>query len=390
VKPKVLIVDDDEFSPQYLSGLLGNHFEFAHASSGERALIKLGEIEPAVILLDVEMPGGMNGYQACRAIKDNSAWRHIPVFFISAHSAAEDRLMAYQSGGDDYVSKPYNAEEIRYKINLALSNHAKRTELAEKVRTASRLVMSSIREAASAGAVLGFLSEIVRLTKHEDIIDATLHALGRFQMEGAVQLRAGAKSLSRNSNGECSAVEDAVLTSMATGDRIVDLDTRSAFNYERASIITYNMPLQDLELYGRLKDTIVKMAEALDVHMRALDGVNAAVERGDILLKQLNTRSELARDVQARLKAQRDDTLRALKQLSERVQTAATSGDAQKELLLALTRDIQSQAQTVARFSAELDKLLATLGAAAEDPQPQTTAPSPTAGGARFNSVELF
>jgi len=391
VQPKVLIVDDEEISPLYLQGFLGDQFDFAHVGSGEMALAEIDRIAPAVILLDVEMPGGMNGYQVCHAIKQNQAWQQIPVFFISAHSAAEDRLKAYQSGGDDYVSKPFNAEEIRHKITLALSNQVKRSELAEKARTASKMAMSSIREAASAGAVLGFLSEIVRLRSHEEIIDATLHALQRIQMEGAVQLRSGAGHLSRNSSGACSAVEDAVLAAMASNNRIVDLDKRSAFNYERATIIAYNMPLQDPELYGRLKDTIVKMAEALDVHMRALDGVNAAVERGDILLKQLNMRGELAREAQARIKAQRDSALRALKQLTECVNTAAAAtGDAQKQLLQTLTRDIQSQAQTVAHFSAELDKLMATIGAAAEDPQLQSAAPTPTAGGVRFNSVELF
>ena len=391
MKPKVLIVDDEELSPLYLGGFLGDQFDFAHAGSGERALATLDEINPAVILLDVEMPGGMDGYQACRSIKDNAAWQHIPVFFVSGHTAAEDRLKAYRSGGDDYVSKPYNTEEIRHKISLALANQTKRNDLAEKARTASKMAMSSIREAASAGAVLGFLSEIVRLTSHEEIIDATLRALERIQMEGAVQLRAGTERSSRNSRGACSAVEEAVLAAMASNNRIVDLDNRSAFNYERATIIAYNMPLQNPELYGRLKDTIVKMAEALDVHMRALDGVKAAIERGDKLLMQLHARSETAQQVQGRLKAQRDDTLRALKQLGERVQAAAAaSGEMQTQLLQTLGRDIQAQAQSVAHQSVELDKMMGALGAAVEDPRPQVAAPSPADGGARFNNVELF
>lgn len=391
MKPKILIVDDDEISLLYLQGFLDEQFDFHYAGSGEHALACLADVKPDVILLDVEMPGGMNGYEVCRAIKDNPACLYTPVFFISGHSAAEDRLKAYRSGGDDYVSKPFDAEEIRYKLALALTNQQKRNELTENARSASKMAMASIREAASAGAVLGFLSEIVRLTRHQDIIDATLRALERMQMEGAVQLRDGKQRAARNSSGACSAVEEAVLTAMATNNRIVDLDNRSAFNYERASIIAYNMPLRDPELYGRLKDTLAKMTEALDVHMRALDGVNAAHERGDVLLKEINARGDLARDLQARNKTQRDDTLRALKHLAERVTAASSaSGEAQQTLLQALARELQALAPTVAHHAAEADKVLAALAATVDDPRPKTEPAQPAAGGARFNNVELF
>jgi CheY-like chemotaxis protein len=379
VKPKVLIVDDDEMSQLFLQGILGDMFEFSQATSGEGALPLLAQSEPAVILLDVEMPGGIDGYQVCRKIKNNPSWQNIPVFFISAHSAAEDRLKAYRSG----------VEELRYKLTLALANQNKRKELTEKAHSASKMAMTSLREAASTGVVLGLLSEVVRLTDHEQIIGAALHALQRINMQGAVQLRAGADRTSRNSTGVCSAVEESVLSAMANNNRIVDLDNRSAFNYERATVIAYGMPLHDPELYGRLKDTIVKMAEALDVHMRALEGVQAAIARGDELLKQINQRGAIARDAQARAKAQRDDMLRALRQLGERVREAAGDG-AQAELMQPVAREIQALALGVAHSSAALDTLLASLGTAVEDPQPAAPLAVLEADATRFNSVELF
>lgn len=394
MKPKVLIVDDEELSPVFLERVLGEHFTFDHASNGESALAAVAVGNPAVILMDVEMPGGMNGYQACRAIKDNKTMQHIPVFFISAHSAAEDRLKAYESGGDDYVSKPFNPEELKHKIGLALASQHKRHELAEKARRAANMAMMSIREAASAGAVLGFLSDIVGQRDYAEIAETTLRALKKFQMEGAVQLRHGAEHLSRNSGGACTAVEDAVLTKMASDNRIVDIGDRSAFNYERASIIVYNMPLKDPELYGRLKDTIVKMAEALDVHMRSLDGVTAATQRGDALLTQRQHHAALARDINTRVKAQRDDAQRALEQLAQRLEAAAAApAETLKPLLLLLARELQAQAQAAGARGAELETLLAPLCANVQDPQPApvaATSAAAAAAGTRFNNVELF
>ncbi|HTE15104.1 MAG TPA: response regulator [Burkholderiales bacterium] len=392
MKPKVLIVDDEELSPAYLENFLGDQFTFEYAGSGEAALVALAAGNPAVILMDVEMPGGMNGYQACRAIKDNKATQGIPVFFISAHSMAEDRLKAYESGGDDYVSKPFNTEEIRHKITLALTHQGKRIELAEKALRATNVAMMSIREAANTGTVLGFLSDIIRQTDLAEIAAITLYTLQKFRIEGAVQLRDGRGHLSRNSAGTCTPVEDAVLTKMASDNRIVDLGNRSAFNYERATIIVYDMPLHDPELYGRLKDTVVKMAEALDIHLRSLDGVAAAVERGDRLIKLLQHNAGLSRDISTRLKAQRDENHRALKHLSEGIERAAAAGqtDVQKQQLQNLARDALVETQTAIDRSIELEKMLDALCAAPEEASPKDTRAVASDGNARFNNVELF
>ena len=95
--------------------------------------------------MDIEMPGVIDGYQACRMIEDDPALQPVPVIFMSARTETEDRLKAYASGSDGYVSKPVIHHELRHKLSL---------ELAEKVRVPGGLVMASMREAADAGAVI--------------------------------------------------------------------------------------------------------------------------------------------------------------------------------------------------------------------------------------------
>jgi len=397
LKAKVLIVDDEPSSLDFLEAFLGDQFAFVYAGDGAAALAALKSGNPDLILMDVEMPRGMNGYQVCRAIKDDKNTQHIPVIFISGHTETEDRLKAYDSGGDDYVSKPFNVKELKHKIALALASQERRNELAEKARKAASVAMMSLREAADSGVVLNFLSDIIRQTDLAEIATTALRTLQKFRIEGAVQLRDGRGRLSRNSAGDCSPVEDAVLAEMAADARIVDLGKRSAFNYQRATIIIYDMPLDDPELYGRLKDIVVKMAEALDVHMRSLETVATAIERGDALAELLKQHIARAREIGAGLKAQHHANERALKQLATAVEAAAASGAmpaTQALALRAVARDAHAQALAAAQQSTHLESQLQPL--LADVDESLLRAPRKPAGAAveapstRHDGVELF
>jgi CheY-like chemotaxis protein len=397
LKPRILIVDDEPTSLDFLKAFLGDQFAFEYAGDGAAALGAVTSGSPALILMDVEMPSGMNGYEACRAIKDNRNTQHIPVIFISGHTEPEDRLKAYDSGGDDYVSKPFNVKELKHKIALALASQERRNELAEKARKAASVAMMSLREAADSGVVLSFLSDIIRQTDLAEVAATTLRTLQKFRIEGAVQLRDGRDRVSRNSAGACSPVEDAVLAEMAGDARIVDLGKRSAFNYQRATIIIYDMPLDDPELYGRLKDTVVKMAEALDVHMRSLETVATAIERGDALAELLKQHIALAREISAGLKTQRDANQRTLVQLARAIEAAATSGtlpEAQALALRAAAHDARAQVNRMGQHGAQLESQLQPLLADVDEsllkaPRGETAAAT-NAPASRFDSVELF
>ena len=397
MKPKVLIVDDEDFSPIVLTEFLGEQFDFDYASSGEAALVAVAAKHPQVILMDVEMPGSMNGHQACRAIKDNKASQHIPVIFVSAHTEAKDRLRAYESGGDDYISKPLNTEELKHKINLALANQKRRDELAEKALHATNIAMMSMREVASTSMFVGFLSDVMRLTDLSEIAATTLRTLKKFQIEGAVQLRDGRRHVSHNSAGPCTPVEDAVLVEMADKERIVDLGNRSAFNYTRATIIVYDMPVHDPELYGRLKDTVVKMAEVLDAHIRSLATVANAIERGNTLLALCRRGATACEDIGARRKLRREEGLQRLQHIAEGIEKAVDAVNASDALQLSLrelVKALRSEVQAIPDDSMDLENLLQSINAGIEEFQrtvPEQDARSaPAHNPALVNAVELF
>ncbi|MBT4140060.1 MAG: response regulator, partial [Candidatus Latescibacteria bacterium] len=100
------------------------------ATSGETALDLVTRIEPDLILLDVMMPG-IDGFETCRRLKTNVNTQDIPVIFLTARSELDGVLEGFQAGGIDYISKPFQKEEVLIRIRTHLERTRMAKELAE-------------------------------------------------------------------------------------------------------------------------------------------------------------------------------------------------------------------------------------------------------------------
>ncbi len=124
----ILIVDDDPTVLKLLKDILtADHHVVRLFNNGELALRSVMAEAPELILLDVRMPG-MNGFEICRRIKENPRWKDIPVIFISAASDVEDKVRAFKECGVDYITKPFQKEEVsaRVRTHIALSHTIQR------------------------------------------------------------------------------------------------------------------------------------------------------------------------------------------------------------------------------------------------------------------------
>ncbi len=127
----LLVVDDQESNIQVLGTMLGKlGFEILPATDGAQALRRLAVRRPDLILLDVILPG-MDGFEICRRIQENPDWRDIPIIFLSAADDKNLIVRALESGGVDYITKPFNRLELisRVRTHLMLKttrDHLKR------------------------------------------------------------------------------------------------------------------------------------------------------------------------------------------------------------------------------------------------------------------------
>ncbi len=118
---KVLIAEDERDIRELITFTLRyNGHEVIATSNGEEALEMALREHPDLVLLDVRMPR-MNGYEVCRAIKENEVTKHIPVVFISAKGQESEVKQGLDAGATDYILKPFSPDQLVERVRQVLS-----------------------------------------------------------------------------------------------------------------------------------------------------------------------------------------------------------------------------------------------------------------------------
>jgi len=170
---EVLVVDDSPDNLCLLSEMLTQQgYHVRPAPDGSSALQSIRSILPDLILLDIKMPG-MDGYEVCRRLKADERSRDVPVLFISGLTEKEDKVKGFGVGGVDYITKPFQHEEVlaRVKTHISLSRMQYQLEQMVKARTlaltrANEQLKHEIRECKLAEVREKHLNKVLRAVRN--------------------------------------------------------------------------------------------------------------------------------------------------------------------------------------------------------------------------------
>jgi CheY-like chemotaxis protein len=301
---KVLVVDDDEFLRMVIAETIGDRYQVVEASSGDECLAVARDMHPDIILLDVEMKG-IDGYETCRRLKSDFELDHIPVIFISAHDQIEDRLRGYEAGGEDYIVKPIAPPEVRAKIAALFDKISQTTQLKQMANYASQTAMTAMSSMGEVGSLLQTLQTFNNCADIKAVVDATLQGLTSYGLEGAVQVRTPDGTLTTSTHGAASPLELSVISHMAGMERIVQYRNRLSITYPAVSLLVSNMPVDDPDRCGRLRDHLAVLVESAEVRTEALatesrsrqrsERIAAAVHRITATLAEIDQEQRLSR-----------------------------------------------------------------------------------------------
>jgi len=182
-RPRVLIVDDTPENIQILMGTLKDQYAIVAAINGEKALrMAAAEPTPDLILLDIMMPG-MDGFEVCSRLKADPDTRDIPVIFLSALDDTANKVKGFATGAVDYISKPFQPEEVHVRVNTHLTMSRLKRSLAEKneeLRAYSEGLEERVKQRTAELASLNSIyerfvpREFIDLLKKKSILEVSL------------------------------------------------------------------------------------------------------------------------------------------------------------------------------------------------------------------------
>ncbi|HKA35422.1 MAG TPA: response regulator [Thermoanaerobaculia bacterium] len=117
---RVVVVDDDpDLGPAIRDAISGKDVEVEIPGDARAALPAILRQAPDLVILDVNMPG-MSGWELCAILRRQSTTRDLPILFLTGRQEVKDRIIAMQSGGSDYLAKPFSVEALRAKVRALL------------------------------------------------------------------------------------------------------------------------------------------------------------------------------------------------------------------------------------------------------------------------------
>ncbi len=125
----ILIADDEPHNLQVLSNILVTQGHRIRVADGGRMALAIAQAEPpSLVLLDIMMPD-LDGYEVCRQLKADPALAEVPVIFLSALSTIDDKVQAFRVGGADYITKPFQVEEVLLRVRTHLTLRDRQAQL---------------------------------------------------------------------------------------------------------------------------------------------------------------------------------------------------------------------------------------------------------------------
>jgi len=279
----IMIVDDAKDNLLLLEMMLEEKYEIIQAESGYECLEIIEKSPPDLLLLDVNMPG-MTGYEVCTTLRKNSSTKLLPILFVSAMINAEERLAGFEAGGDEYINKPVDKEELAEKIELQIAGLQERAATDKNAADAMKVAMDAMTSSSELGQLISFVTDAQNTKSLNDMGSMIVDVCSGFGLNACAYIEGSEPAFFGCEKGS---VEASVLErSINSTERIINLGIRTIVKSDQLSLLVKNMPTDDENRYGRFKDHLAVLISISDGRLLTLKAqMNVADERRHVLSK---------------------------------------------------------------------------------------------------------
>jgi len=287
-KRHILVVDDDPSVVATLEASLEDDYQVVGVGDGQAALDAAASGQFEVIVLDVEMPI-MNGYETCERLRADPAAGSVAVIFHSAHGDIAERLRGYAAGGDDFLSKPFDPDELKAKIFNLLARRDRQKEVDGQLEDMTNTALATADMVGEVGVVLDFQRQLAETPDYPAVARLLLDALHQLGLEGCVRIQGALGICAINSRGTPTVLETSILDhleKMDAANLVHGIGPHAGFLREGVRLFVRNLcvdrpPTMDRtesERMGRQVDNIALLVNAATTRLVGIDSGRAMAE----------------------------------------------------------------------------------------------------------------
>ncbi|RDH90872.1 MAG: response regulator [endosymbiont of Seepiophila jonesi] len=315
----ILAIDDDKISRKIILRTLESAGMVPRfAENGEEGLAEAQRQIPDIVLLDVEMPG-LNGYEVCDHLRHTEATKNVPIIFLSSHSSLRERMLGYEMGGDDYLVKPFEAENLIARIGVLIKYREDQLALQAQYELAQKTAYIAMTGTSDLGMTVQFVEKSYTYKTYEELAEGLLGVTAHLQLECCLMIMDGGSSFWFSSEGSISPLEKELIEMADREKRFFDFGINTIANYPTLSLLVKNMPLDDPERYGRIKDLLPIVLSTVNTKNSTISVELALVEQSRDLLKAFgDIRTKLYYLARGMLDKQKESS-ELLRKMAERI-----------------------------------------------------------------------
>ncbi len=357
-QPLILGVDDEPLNQVILEELLSNEFELISVENGQACIEAVSTRKPDLIIMDVNMPV-LNGLETCRRLRQDPGCSEIPIIFVSALASSEERLAGYEAGADDYITKPFDEDELKAKICIALKNNELKNSLRNSSQDAMQMAMTAMSSAAEFGAILRFFQNSFTSKDFTELGQQVFSVLDEYGLSGSLIMKQQQAHLFITKDGLDRPLEQSVLENLIGGQRIFEFGSRAVFNGERASLLIRSMPHDDGEKVGRLKDTLAVLIEGVDARIKGIETEQKLYRRQQELSEVIEMAKQSLAGIDSKHKQQRIENAQILSDMGVNIERSFMHlglSEEQEKALMEMVTDTEAKTDALYEAGLKLDE----------------------------------
>jgi len=267
---KILVVDDDPMVRMAHERMLADNYSVDSVDSGNAVFSFFEQNKPDVVLLDVDLPD-INGFEVCERLVSEGQLTETSVIFVSAHSDIDTRIKAFNSGADDFISKPLDPEELVSKVKVLDERKKSMARIKNDLKDAQQTVLTAMSTSSELGRVMQFVEHSFSLHSTAELMKSSFDLLNALGLSTVMMTEVNRVRDYFSHEGAIKPIEQELLEVLRDKGRFYDFKMRTQVNYSHISLLVKNMPLNDPDRYGRIKDLLPAIVGCINSRLSEIE-----------------------------------------------------------------------------------------------------------------------